>query len=600
MLFYPEDLIEEVRVSNDIVNVVSEYIKLEKKGANYFGLCPFHREKTPSLSVSPTKQIYNCFGCGKGGNVIQFIMNIENLDFLESVRLLAERSHIPLPEEQSKEAIRKAGLIKSITKINTQAARFFYDKLNASGSEKVRKYLGDRGLTAKTITKFGIGYSSEDWDELYRYLVHVGFDAQSILQSGLIIKDKKGGYFDRFRGRIIFPIFDIRGNVIGFGGRIIDSSGPKYMNSPETIVYNKRKNLYAMNFARTSGEKSVIVVEGYMDSISLHQCGINNAVASLGTSLTESQGRLLKKYFEEIIISYDADTAGQAATIRGLDILNGIGCNVKVLVLPDGKDPDEFVKKNGELSYRKLADNALPLVEYKIKVLKNQINIDSTDGKIEFLNKCSDLLSKIDNRVERDMYISKLAKEYNIPKESLATEVYKRAKPGQKIRRTFEIKKNSVNSNQEGIYKEEKLAYYERILLSFLCIDNSAYFVINDRLGEYDFTSENADVANFAFERLRSKEGIIPAELLNFVNEDLAGKFGGVMQEDCNCDDIKKGVVDILNKIELYKLDIRRLEILDSLQAQQDEGVVEKLNHELKSIMIKILLLKKGGNRNED
>jgi DNA primase len=344
---YPEEIVEEVRTANDIVDVVSEYVKLDKKGKDYFGLCPFHKEKTPSFSVAPNKQIFYCFGCGKGGNVFQFIMNAENLDYIEAVRLLADRARIQLPEGNDEEEAAKAKVRQTLMNINLQAARYFYETLRSHRGDAAREYLKKRGITENTVKKFGIGYSSEDRADLYKYLANKGFEKTDLLKSGLVLQGNSGNCHDRFYGRVMFPIFDIRGNVIAFGGRVMDNTTPKYVNSPETPVYHKGRHLYALNFAKNSGEKRLIIVEGYMDVISLHQSGIINTVASLGTALTENQGRLLRKYAEEIVISYDADTAGQSATLRGLDILGYMGSTVKVLTVPDGKDPDEFIGKNG-------------------------------------------------------------------------------------------------------------------------------------------------------------------------------------------------------------------------------------------------------------
>lgn len=600
MSYYPEDVIEEVRVSNDIVSVVSEYIRLGKKGANFFGLCPFHREKTPSFCVSASKQIFTCFGCGKGGNVIQFIMYIENYDFIDALKYLAERAGVVLPEEQDSRARQKTELRKSIIKINTEAARFFYSKINEKTAEKARNYLLERGINSETQTKFGIGYSFEEWDLLYKYLIDAGYDEKIILKSGLIIRSKNGNYIDRFRGRVMFPIFDIRGNVIGFGGRIIGTlEGPKYMNSPESVVYNKRKNLYAINFARSTREKSIIVVEGYMDVISLHQYGIKNAVASLGTSLTVDQARLMKKYFEEIIISYDSDTAGKAATIRGLDILSDIGCSVKVVMMPEGDDPDEYIHKYGIDAYKKLVNNSYTLVEYKIKILEDDINTEKTEGRIEFLNKCADILSKIDNRVERETYTVKLAEKYSVSKEALSTEVYKRIKPGQRLkRRKVDLKDAKVVNDNEEVHKNSKIEYYERILISLLCMDNSVYRTVKENLSNHCFAPENQKAAQFVCERLENGKDLVPAELMNFLESDIAAKFVRVMQEDCNCEDIEKGVMDIIKRIEICKFDKRKKEIIQLLSNKDKiEGNVEKLNQELKSIIIKTQLLKKGGIR---
>lgn len=587
---YPEDLIEEVRLSNDIVDVVSEYVKLERKGRYFFGLCPFHKEKTPSFSVTPSMQIFHCFGCDKGGNVIHFIMNVENLSFIEAVRFLADRARIQLPEGESQEEKEKAILKQEIIKINTEAARYFFSNLN--NNNEALDYLKKRGIQEKTIKRFGIGYSRGEWDSLLKHLLSKGYNEQTILKSGLILPNKKGGFFDRFRERIMFPIFDIRGNVIGFGGRVLDSSLPKYINSPETIVYNKSKNLYALNMAKNSGEKRLIVVEGYMDVISLHQSGIINTVASLGTALTESQGRILKKYAEEIIISYDADTAGQSAAIRGLDLLSDIGCNVKVLSIPQGKDPDEFIRKFGVDEFRKLIDRAMSLIEYKIKVLKAQINTETTEGKINFLNKTAVLLSKINNNVEREMYIKKIASDYGITEESLLAEVYRRIKP----RDNFRTAVVNLSEYSKGINKksidghDNKITHDERFVLALLCVDNSLYRWVKDQIKVDDFTDDdNKKIAEIMLERLDSGKGVVAAELLSLINRDSANDFVKIINEECHCDDNKRALMEKIRSLRLYKLEKRQKEILEILRNSKslEEGAVEKLKVELNSLVMK-------------
>jgi DNA primase len=588
---YPEELIEDIRISNDILAVVGEYVRLERKGKNYFGLCPFHNEKTPSFCVDPGKQLYYCFGCGKGGSVIQFIMETENFDYVEAIRFLAERARIPLPEGDSEQEKAIARKKQDLLKINVEAARFFYEQLNDQRNSQARKYLNRRKVSESIARKFGIGYSPEEWDILYRHLRKKGYDDEILLDSGLIIKGKNGGScFDRFRARIVFPIFDIRGNLLGFGGRVINDGSPKYMNSPETLVYNKRKNLFALNFAKNSREKRIIIVEGYMDVISLHQYGIINTVASLGTALTEEQGRLLKKYAEEIVISYDADSAGQAATMRGLDLLNDVGCSVKVLVIPNGKDPDEFIKRNGPETFEKLLERALSLVEYKIKALKKDIDTNTTDGKISFLNKAADLLSKIDNNMEREMYVKKISKEYEISEESMYAEVLKRVKPAKGFKTVSKIDPNRLkNIRRKGSSEFEKVIECERILLCVLSIDNSVYRAIKDRLNPKDFEDEkNKEIAKEVFNRLENNRGIVPAELINLVGDGLSDIFARLIQGECNFDDNKKAVMDIIRRIEMHKLDKREkeiLEILSTSQNQSDEDV-EKLKLELKSILL--------------
>lgn len=590
--YYPDELIEDIRVNNDIVDVVSEYVKLDKKGKDYFGLCPFHKEKTPSFSVVPSKQIFYCFGCGKGGNVIQFVMNAENLDYIEALKYLADRVKIQLPEGENKEDIEKAKLKQEILKINTEAARFFHTELSAPKSENAQKYLANRSIREQTVRKFGLGYSPEGWDQLYNYLLSRDFDEKAVVSSGLVLPKKNGGYYDRFRGRIMFPIFDIRGNIIGFGGRVIDASQPKYMNSPETPVYSKGKQLYALNFAKNSNTKKLIVVEGYMDVISLHQSGIINTVASLGTALTESQGRILKKYADEIVISYDADTAGQAATMRGLDLLNEMGCTVKVLQIPDGKDPDEYVRKNGVDGFKKLVDNSLSLIEYKVKVLKGQINIDSTAGKLSFINKIADVLAKVDNRIEIEMNVKKLAREYEISEESIYSEIYRRNKPKTSLKTAaldLNIIKNAKKPLDEN--KDKERVHDERMLISLLSIDNRMYEAVKDKITEEDFTDEeNKRVYRNVVERLENKKGIVPGELLNILSEETANDFTRIIQKECNCEDNFKAVMDIIKRMEINKLQKRKQEILGLLgnRDRLPKGDVEKLTLELNSIIIKM------------
>jgi len=586
-IHYAEEIIEEIRVSNDIVDVISEYVKLDRKGQYMFGLCPFHKEKTPSFSVTPSRQMFHCYGCGKGGNVFHFVMGVENLDFLESVRLLADRARIQLPEGEGEEEKKRIILKQEVLKINVEAARYFHNILNSKTGDKGKDYLINRKISDNSIRKFGIGYSTEDWDGLYKYLSSKGFDDVSLKESGLIIPNKSGSYFDRFRARVIFPIFDLRGNVIGFGGRVLDNSLPKYMNSPETCVYNKGKSLYALNYAKNSGDKRIIIVEGYMDVISLHQSGIINTVASLGTALTEGQGRILKKYAEEIIISYDADTAGQAATMKGLDLLNEIGCNVKVLSIPEGKDPDEFVKKNGPQAFYKLLENSQSLIEYKIRVLKNEIDMESTEGKIKFLNKTADVLTKVDNRLEREMYIKKLANDYEISEEAIFSEVLKRTRPKTSFKKPV-IEHTGFKANKLPGKEDSKLIHLEKMLLVFLSVDNSAYKFIKDKLSIEYFNNENRSIAQIVLDRLDNNKGIVPAELLNAIGNDEANEYVRIIQEECNCEDNKKAILDIYRKIQLFKLEKRQKEILDILSGNNNdvEGDVERLKDELKSILI--------------
>jgi DNA primase (EC 2.7.7.-) len=425
-MYYPEEVIEEVRLRNDIVEVVSNYVKLEKKGRSYWGLCPFHSEKTPSFSVEPTKQFFYCFGCNKGGSVIQFIMYIENLEFVDALKFLAERAGISLPESEDPREREKAKRRKQILEMNRLAARFYFKTLAGERGREAQGYLKRRGLTAETIKKFGLGYSPTGWDDLTNVLLKNGFPEELLLESGLSIRAKSGELIDRFRGRIMFPIFDVRGNVIAFGGRVLDNSLPKYMNSPDTPVYSKSRELYGLNYARMSSSKRLLIVEGYMDVISLHQAGIDFAVASLGTSLTKMQAWILKKYSGEVIIAYDADSAGQAATLRGLEILEEAGCNVRVLVIPEGKDPDEYIRNNGPEKFKNLIDRAISLLDYKIRVKRNMHNLDTVEDKLKLLNDIAETLAEHDNPIERELYAKNYAQEYGISYSSLMEEINRR------------------------------------------------------------------------------------------------------------------------------------------------------------------------------
>ena len=588
-----DDVIEEIRTSNDIVAVISEYIKLEKKGKNYFGLCPFHREKTPSFCVVPGEQFYYCFGCGKGGNVFQFVMSIENLDFIDSVKLLADRAGIIIPEE-GRNFSEKEVLKKKIYELNKKSALFFFEKINKKEGKKAKYYLEKRGIIENTSRKFGIGYSENKKDLLYNHLLSLGYKEDEILKSGLIIKKENGKVFDRFRDRIMFPIFDIMDRIIGFGGRVLDDSLPKYMNSPETLVYNKRKNLYALNFARKAGsKKSIIVVEGYMDVIALHQNGIFNVVSSLGTSLTEEQGRLLKKYAQDIIISFDSDTAGQAATIRGLDLLTDMGCNVKVLILPENKDPDDYIRENGRKEFLKLIDNSVSLIDYKADRLRKSIDTDTFDGKVEFLNEMAKILSKVENDLEREMHIKKFASDYNISFDSLYSEVLKKIRPKTTYKRIISGNLNRSESihKRKNISKDNRIIYFERLLLSLLTYENRLFEHIKGKIKVDDFIDENnVRIAEFVFDRIGSKKGLVPAELLNFIDEDIVGEFSKIIINKSNFDGvIFETADDILKRLEKHKLRMREEKINEILKSESkgntlSQGEIKNLLKELKEI----------------
>jgi len=461
MAYYSEEIIEEVKSANDIVDVVSNYVQLKRNGSNYFGLCPFHREKTPSFSVAGEKQIYHCFGCGKGGNVIRFVMEAENISFVEAIQMLAERAKIDLPSKDTRdlylsqdELLQKEQSKKNMYEINKIAGRFFYD--NIQKSKIAQEYIQKRSIEPATVRKFGIGFALDD-NGLTKLLVSRNFLEEDMLATGLVGKNDYGKLYDKFKNRLMFPIFDIRGKVVAFGGRCLESAEvmkaqriPKYVNSPENLIYTKGRHLYALNLARKANEKmkKILVVEGYMDVISPHQAGISNVVASLGTALTEQQGRLLRQYADEIILSYDSDEAGQNAIERGLEVLRSLGVSAKVLQMSGAKDPDEYILKYGPERFKKLMDSSISYAEYKINRLKQDYQLNDTTEKIKFLTKMAEVLAKIDNNIERDIYVDKFSQELGVGKEAILAEIEKktlRSSIGNK--QVNHISQNLLNQN---------------------------------------------------------------------------------------------------------------------------------------------------------
>lgn len=590
MVRYSEELIEEIKNSNDIVDVISQYVNLKRSGRNFFGLCPFHKEKSPSFSVSPDKQIFHCFGCGAGGNVIHFISKIENADFKEAIGILANRAGIELPTLNNYEDNKTALLKSKVYEINQIAAEFYHQNLYKPTSKIGQEYIKKRKLDNRTLKSFLIGYSG-NFDELYRILKQKGFTEEEILASSLVNKTDDGKYIDRFRKRVMFPIQDTRNKVIAFGGRVTDDSKPKYINSPENIVYSKGRHLFGLNVAKRGESKNIIIVEGYMDAISLYQRGITNVVASLGTALTEAQGRLLRRYSERVTIGYDSDGAGQAATLRGLEILQNIGCDVRILQISGAKDPDEYVIKYGPERFLKCVEQAISLVEFKVKMLKQSLNLDNINDKIKFLNQVAKILSNVTNSIERELYVEKIANEYNVSKEAIYGEVNKLIYTKNTGEKTLEkpiVKKEIKKEKQEidsSTTKRENLIIY--LLINY---PQESYKKIKTVISENDMKlEENQKILKKMYEEI--EKGNINIDILNYFEEqNIIDHISGIMSYDFEISDLNKCIEDVVNTYEKDKLINRRQEILDIIKNGQgfSEEELNNLEDELSNIVIKL------------
>ena len=595
MVRYSEELIDEIRNSNDIVDIISQYVILKRSGRNFFGLCPFHKEKTPSFSVSPDKQIFHCFGCGAGGNVIHFISKIENVDFKESLEILADRAGIKLPTLENNVDSKRLELKEKVYEINKLVAMYYHETLYKPQAKPAQEYVKKRKLDNKALKEFCIGYA-ENANVLYKLLKEKGFTEEEILASDLVIK-KGNNYVDRFKNRLIFPIQDIRNRFIAFGGRVLDNSLPKYINSPENIVYSKARNLYGLNVAKNTKTRKLIIVEGYMDTVSLHQRGIDNVVASCGTALTEAQGRLLRKYAEKVIISYDSDSAGQAATLRGLEILNNLGCDIRILQMEGAKDPDEYVIKYGNGRFNDLVENAISLVEFKIKVLKKGLNIENTNDKIKFMNEIAKILGGVDNKIEQEIYIDKISSDYNISKEAIYAQINKNEysnNKGAKILESSSIRKPTIKRQEKEINPE--LEKRENIIISLL-IDGGeeVYNRIKNIINPNDFKSEaNQKIMRRLYEEFEKGNSNINSLVDMFADdEQVVNALTGIMADDYEIEDNKKALDDVINNYQKEKLMARRNEIIQSLNnANLDKEKASELEKELHTLIIKLAQIK--------
>lgn len=593
-MFYPEELVEEVRERNDIVEVIGGYVRLKRTGANYVGLCPFHNEKSPSFSVSQTKQMYYCFGCGAGGNVFTFLMEYENFTFVEALKVLAERAGVRLPEiEYSEEAKKQADLKSRILEINKLAGKYFYYQLKTERGRDALDYLKNRGLSDETIAHFGLGYSNKFSDDLYRYLKSAGYDDDILSKSGLITMDERKGVYDKFWNRVMYPIMDVNNKVIGFGGRVMGEGAPKYLNSPETMVFDKSRNLYGLNFARQSRKNYMIICEGYMDVIALHQAGFTNAVASLGTAFTGLQASLLSRYTKEVFLTYDSDEAGTKAALRAIPIMKEAGLTTRVINMKPYKDPDEFIKALGAQEFENRIKQAGNSFYFEIEVLERQFDMNDPEQKTKFYNETAKKLLVFTEELERNNYIEAIAKRYLISFDSLrklvnrygAVQTVVRAETAAPERRPGGKKEKA----EEGIRKSQ------RLLLTWLIEDTGLFQKIKGIIGPGDFTEDfYRDVAGMVFAQFERQNKVVPANIISqFENKEeqtlAAELFSTELKEEMSEAEREKAFAETVYRIKKNSLDAasrRAVEAGDGQALQEiimEQAKLQKLHISLRN-----------------
>lgn len=583
-VFINDETLEQVKDTSDIVEVISDYVSLKKSGVNFMGLCPFHSEKTPSFSVSESKQFYKCFGCGEGGDVIQFVMKKENVDFIEAVKILADRYNIQL--EARKVDSEKVEKRDKYYKMNRDAARFFYTNLQKN--KFVLKYLRNRKIEANIVNRFGLGYSLDSWDSLLDHLVEKGYEKEEIEDNGLIVERNDGkGYYDRFRNRLIFPIIDHRGRVIGFGGRVLDDSMPKYLNSRDSLVFDKSNSLYGINLVhKQSNREKIILVEGYMDVIALAIAGIDFSVASLGTSLTSQQAKMLKRYGKEIYICYDSDTAGKKASLRAIEILLEAGAEPRIIDLPEGYDPDDYINEFGRLEFDKKINSSKSYVDYRIDILKEDYDLEDIEDTIEFTRKVAKIISEIESPVGQDVYIKKIAEETKVSEDAINKEIESLKKTSKPKRQTGSRTKRpsrQVTSNKEpeeirpaGANKMAK-GYVKAIeSLIYMAVKDKYYFeIIADKSIEEDLTGAYKDIYILIEDIYKDQERIDTNELIELYearngNVDL---LLSLISMNYNYDpvEIEDIIGELINSLKYYRLNYVRDHILGQISSLENK-----------------------------
>lgn len=579
MARYSQNSISEVSRRNNIVDVVSSYVKLKRNGNSYTGLCPFHKEKTPSFHVSEDKQLYYCFGCGAGGNLFDFVMNIENLDFVDALEFLAQRSGVTLEEEkgsyqQSKE---EADLKQRIYEMNVLAARHFVENLFEKTSIVAQQYVQKRELTKETVIKFGLGYAKDDWNDLYRFLEEKGFSEQEMIKAGLVVRNEKGRVYDKFRNRLMFPIINVRGSVVAFSGRALGDDPAKYMNSPETPVFHKGNNLFNLNLAKQFGQKEgLVLVEGNIDVASLYQRGICNAVAGLGTAFTPEQANLLRRYGSQIYVCYDSDEAGQKAALKVVDILAEAGNKVKVVQFSGAKDPDEYVLKKGSESFRQCLAHAVGAVEYKLMRLRGGYDLTDVEDKVSFVTEAAKILAQIESQIEREAYVNQIAAETDISSSAILTEINKLIyQAGKKAARKeqYEEQKTTVESSvmENGAVQNNATYKAERMLLNVIFFQRKAFELAMQELSADLFSGEeNRRIyeAMLAFKRETPEADA--AGFLSYIDTSLRKSAAAILYREYDCDSVQ-AAKDMIKKLkgELMNSKIKQL---------AKEGKAEEVN----------------------
>lgn len=560
MPYYSDELIEEVRSRNDIVDVIGGYVRLQKKGSTYFGLCPFHNEKTGSFSVSPGKQMYYCFGCGAGGNVFTFLMQYENFTFGEAMQQLADRVGIELPQQemtsaQKREADKRARLLE----INKEAAMYFYRLLRNPRGQNAYQYFKKRELSDETMQRFGLGYSDQYSDDLYRYLRSKGYDDQILKETGLVTIDEVRGGHDKFWNRAMFPIMDVHNRVIGFGGRVMGDGEPKYLNSPETKIFDKSRNLYGLNIARSTRKNQLLLCEGYMDVIALHQAGFDNAVASLGTALTSGHANLLKRYTKEVYLTYDSDGAGVKAALRAIPILKEVGIVTKVINMRPYKDPDEFIKALGAEEYQKRIDEAENSFLFEIRIMESQHDMNDPESKTAFYNEVAKKLLGFSEELERNNYIEAVADKYQIGFDNLRKLVNQLAmKDG--LAKEHTPLKTGIHENKK---KEDGMKQSQKLLLTWLIEDPRLFGKVEKLITADDFTEELYHrVAQELFAQYDRDKNVNPAQIISLFQEEeeqkeVAGLFNARIHEVETKNDMEKALKETIIRIKQNSIDYR-------------------------------------------